>query len=99
MGSHQMVRLNKTRTDYQEKLQRLIDEYNSGSLNLETYFENLIALAQDLTEEDKRTISEGLTEEELALFDILTRPETSLKEKEKDEVKRVSKALLDRCTR
>ena len=91
----EMVRLNKTRADYQERLQRLIDEYNSGSLNLETYFENLLALVQDLAEEDRRTISEGLTEEELALFDILTRPEIPLAEKEKDEVKRVSRNLLE----
>ncbi len=91
----EMVRLNKTRADYQERLQRLIDEYNSGSLNLETYFENLLVLVQDLAEEDRRTISEGLTEEELAVFDILTRPEIPLAEKEKDEVKRVSKNLLE----
>lgn len=31
----EMVRLNKSRTDYRERLQRLIDEYNSGSLNLD----------------------------------------------------------------
>jgi hypothetical protein len=30
--------------------------------------------AQSLNEEDKRGVSESLTEEELAIFDILTRP-------------------------
>jgi type I restriction enzyme R subunit len=38
---------------------------------------------------------EGLTEEELALFDILTKPEPDLTEKEKSEVKKVCKSLLE----
>ncbi len=90
----QMIRLNKTRTDYQEKLQRLIDEYNSGSLNIDLYFKELVKMAQDLNEEDQRSISEGLTEEELALFDLLTKPQISLTEKERAEVKKVSRDLL-----
>jgi type I restriction enzyme R subunit len=90
----QMVRLNKTRTDYQEKLQRLIDQYNSGSLNIDIYFKELVKMAQDLNEEDQRAVSEGLSEEELALFDLLTKPEISLTEKEKDEVKKVARGLL-----
>lgn len=90
----QMVRLNKTRTDYQEKLQTLIDEYNSGSLNIDLYFKELIKMAQELTEEEQRAVSEGLTEEELAVFDLLTKPEISLTDKEKDEVKRVARNLL-----
>ncbi len=90
----QMVRLNKTRTDYQEKLQKLIDEYNSGSLNIDLYFRELVKMAQDLNEEDQRAVSEGLSEEELALFDLLTKPEISLTEKEKDEVKKVARSLL-----
>jgi len=72
-----MVRLNKTRTDYQEKLQRLIDEYNSGpSTDL---IKELVKMAQDLNE---RINVRGLSEEELALFDLLTKPEISLTEKE-----------------
>jgi type I restriction enzyme R subunit len=91
----QMVRLNKTRTDYQERLQRLIDEYNAGSLNIDFFFKALIKIAQELNEEDQRAISEGLNEEELALFDLLTRPEMSLTKKEKEEVKKVARDLLE----
>jgi type I restriction enzyme R subunit len=91
----QMVRLNKTRTDYQEKLQRLIDQYNSGSLNIDLYFKELIKMAQDLNEEDQRAISEGLSEEELALFDLLTKPEISITERERAEVKKVARDLLN----
>ncbi len=90
----QMVRLNKTRTDYQEKLQKLIDEYNAGSLNVDLYFKELVKMAQDLNDEDQRAVSEGLSEEELALFDLLTKPEISITDKEKDEVKKVARDLL-----
>lgn len=91
----EMVRLNKSRTDYQERLQKLIEEYNSGSLNITLYFEALVKMAQELTEEEQRSISEGLSEEELAVFDLLTKPEISLTDKEKDEVKRISGDLLE----
>ncbi|MCX6023673.1 MAG: DUF3387 domain-containing protein [Chloroflexi bacterium] len=70
-----MVRLNKSRMDYAEKLQAMIDEYNSGAANIEIFFENLVKLAQELSVEEQRSIAEQLTEEELAVFDLLTRPE------------------------
>jgi type I restriction enzyme, R subunit len=60
----QMVRLNKTRIDYLERLQRLIDEYNAGTRNVESFFEELIRLTQDLNQEEQRHLAEQLTEEE-----------------------------------
>ena len=39
-------------------------------------------------------VSEQLTEEELALFDILTKPEINITAKEKEEVKQVARMLL-----
>jgi type I restriction enzyme R subunit len=33
----EMVRLNPTRIDYMERFQRLIDEYNAGSMNVEDF--------------------------------------------------------------
>jgi type I restriction enzyme R subunit len=89
-----MLRLNKSRTDYQEKLQKLIEEYNAGSLNIDLYFKALMKMAQELTEEEQRSISEGLSEEELAVFDLLTKPEISQTEKEREEVKKVARSLL-----
>jgi len=87
-----MVRLNNTRIDYQEKLQKLIDDYNSGSINQEQFFEELIHFSNNLVEEDRRKLVEGLTEEELALFDKLKK--SKLSEKEKTQLKNVSKDLL-----
>jgi type I restriction enzyme, R subunit len=89
-----MVRLNKTRTDYLEKFQKMIDEYNAGSSNIEEFFKQLTAFAQSLNEEDKRAIAEHLTEEELAIFDLLTKPEMKLSKKEEQAVKRAARDLL-----
>jgi type I restriction enzyme R subunit len=90
----QMLRLNKSRMNYLEKFQQMIDEYNAGSRNVEIFFADLVEFAQELNIEDKRAISEKLTEEELAIFDLLTKPDITLTEKEKHEIKKVAKDLL-----
>ncbi|WNK01067.1 type I restriction endonuclease subunit R [Thalassospiraceae bacterium LMO-JJ14] len=91
----QMAKLNPSRADFLERFEKLIDKYNSASLNVEAFFAELIKLTQDLSEEDRRAMREGLTEEELAVFDILTKPEPELTDKERTEVKKVCKALLE----
>jgi type I restriction enzyme R subunit len=90
----QMVRLNKSRMNYIEKFQKMIDEYNSSSYNVETFFASLVEFAKELNTEEKRGISEKLTEEELAIFDLLVKPEMTLKKKEEQEVKKVAQELL-----
>ena len=91
-----MVQLNRTRTDYLEKFQELIESYNAGSRNIEEIFKELIALSNILTEEQIRHVREHLTEEELTIFDILIRPGPELTTDERDEVKKVARALLER---
>jgi type I restriction enzyme, R subunit len=89
-----MVRENKGRIDFMEKFQKMIEAYNSSSHNLEAFFKELLDFAQNLTQEEQRAHRENLTEEELAIFDLLTQPDPVLTEKEKDEVKKVAKELL-----
>ena len=91
-----MVLLNRTRADYLEKFQELIDGYNAGSRNIEEIFNELLALSNILTEEQTRHVREYLTEEELTIFDILTRPGPELSSEEREEVKKVAKQLLER---
>ncbi len=67
-----MLRLNKSRMNYLEKFQQMIDGYNSGSRNVEIFFADLVEFAQKLNIEDKRAISENWAEEELAIFELLT---------------------------
>lgn len=90
-----MLTENPTRKDFMEKFQKLIDAYNSGSLNIEMFFKQLVDLTADLQVEDQRAIRENLSEEELALFDILTKPVPELADKERAQVKKVCKELLE----
>lgn len=90
----QMLTLNASRVDLAEKFQKLIDAYNAGSQNIEALFAELVTFARELTEEEKRCVSEGLSEEELALFDILTKPEPKLTKAEEAEAKKVCRDLL-----
>jgi type I restriction enzyme R subunit len=90
-----MVGMNRSRTDYLEKFQQMIDEYNAGSMNVEQFFNQLVEFAQKLSQEEKRGIGEGLTEEELALFDLLTKPEPQLTKKQEVEVKKVGRELIE----
>ncbi len=96
---HQLVQLNRSRGDYLERFRALLDDYNSGSKNIEIFFQELIAFAQDLSAEEQRHVAENLSEEELAVFDLLTRPDPFLSEKEKAEVKRVAHDLLESLKR
>lgn len=91
-----MVRLNPTRADYLEKFQELIESYNAGSRNIEEIFNELLALSTILTEEQTRHVRENLSEEELTIFDILTRPTPELTTEEREEVKKVAHHLLER---
>jgi type I restriction enzyme R subunit len=89
-----LIRLNRTRTDYSAKFEALIDSYNAGSRNIDELFKELLALSRSLTEEEDRHVRENLLEEELAVFDILTRPGPDLSPQERDEVKKVTRHLL-----
>jgi len=91
-----MVRLNPTRADYLQKFQELIEGYNSGSRNIEEVFKELLALSIILTEEQTRHVRENLSEEELTILDILTRPAPELTTEEREEVKKVAHHLLEK---
>ena len=90
-----MVRLNKTRVDFLEKFQRMIEEYNQGAANVEEFFDRLLKFVNELKDEEKRGVSEGLTEEELAIFDLITKPDMKLTKKEEAEVKKLARELLE----
>ena len=89
-----MVQLNKTRMDYLERFQRLVDEYNAGSIDIDRFFEELLGVKAEIDNEDERHIREGLTEEELAVFDLLTKPAIDLTDAERVKVKDTARQLL-----
>jgi type I restriction enzyme R subunit len=89
-----LVRLNPARVDLVERFEKLVADYNAGSLNTETFFQDLMSFSKALTAEEARSLSEGLTEEQLAIFDLLMRPAPDLSDEEKAQVKKVSEELL-----
>jgi type I restriction enzyme, R subunit len=91
-----MMEKNKTRADFHEKFMKMIDEYNAGSKNVDAFFQELMKFAKKLDEEEKRAVRENLTEEELTIFDLLTKPAVELTKKEELQVKKVAKELLEK---
>ena len=91
-----LLRLNRTRADFADRFEELIASYNAGSRNIEELFEELVKLSQSLTEEEHRHVRENMSEEELVIFDILTRPAPELSSEERTEVKKVAHVLLER---
>lgn len=91
-----MIKINHTRMDFREKIQEIINEYNHPSVNLDEIFQKLVKMSQELNEEEKRYMREGLqNEEELAVFDILTKPDMKLSQKEIKQVKSIARSLLE----
>ena len=88
--------MNRTRADFTEKFEALIESYNAGSRSIEELFEELVKLSRSLSDEQERHVRENMTEEELVIFDILTRPAPELSAEERAELKRVARDLLER---
>ena len=95
----ELVRFNRTRMNYQDRFEQIIAEYNAAAVDVDVWFEQLIALASELNAEEQRTIAEQLSEEQLAVFDLLTRPVLELTEAEKVQVKAISRQLLETLKR
>lgn len=90
----QMLQQNVTRTDFAQRLQAIIDTYNSGSSSTDNYYEELVKYAKNLKEESERHIREGLTEDELEIFDLLKKE--SMTQEETQKVRLAAKSLLHR---
>jgi type I restriction enzyme, R subunit len=91
----QMLAQNPQRMDYYRKYSEIIADYNreKDRVTVEETFAKLMELATSLDAEERRATKEGLSEEELALFDLLEKPEISKADRER--VKQASRSLLD----
>ena len=90
----QMLQQNATRADFAQRLQKIIDAYNAGSSSTENYFDDLMKFTEELHAEEERHIREGLTEDELELFDLLKKDKMTQEETQK--VRLAAKSLLHR---
>lgn len=92
----EMAEANPTRKHLVEKLEELVARYNAGGMEAEAFFEALKAFVDELDDEERRAVREELTEAELAIFDLLTKPEPKLTKAQEIEVKVVARRLLER---
>lgn len=89
-----MLARNPMRMDYQVKYEEIVADYNreKDRTTLEETFRRLVELVSGLNEEQMRAAKEGLGEDELALFDLLTK--ANLDKPSRERVKQASRELL-----
>jgi type I restriction enzyme R subunit len=95
----QMVAQNPLRMDFYRKYVEILADYNreKDRVTIEETFARLLDLANSLSPEQRRAAEEGLSEEELALFDLLKKD--SLSKTETERVKQASRSLLESVRR
>ncbi len=90
-----MVRRNRTRQEFMDRFHEMIEDYNAGIISADEFLERLTEFARELTEEERRAISENLNEEELAILDLLLKPRVELTKDEEKRIKVVAQELLE----
>ena len=77
-----------------KKYQEIIADYNreKDRATVEATFAQLVALAASLDTEQRRAAEEGLSDDELALFDLLFKQ--SISKADRERLKQASKSLL-----
>ena len=90
----EMLARNPSRMDYQQRYEEIVVAYNreKGSVAAEKTFQRLVELSDEMDAEQRRAVEEGLSEDELALFDLLKKAKLGGAEREK--VKQASRDLL-----
>ncbi len=85
---------NPLRTDFQRHYEDVVAEYNreKDRVMIEKSFEAFLKLVQELDDEERRAVREGLDEESLAIFDLLKKSELTPAEIKK--IKSVAVELL-----
>ena len=92
----QMLKENPLRIDYYERYQAIVNEYNQDNKKdtIAVTFENLMKLVSELDDEQKRYIAEGFdSDEELTIFDLLSR-DSELSKEEIKQVKKLAQTML-----
>jgi type I restriction enzyme R subunit len=89
-----MLARNPMRMDYQIKYEEIVAAYNAEKdrTSIEETFRRLMELVASLDEEQKRSAREGLSEDELAIFDLLQKE--GLDKTARERVKQAGKELL-----
>ncbi len=94
--ARELAERNPTRLHLVEKLEKLVEAYNLGTLDVEAFYAAVKKLVAEMGDEERRAAREGLPEDELAIFDLLTRPEPKLSREQEAAVKKVARELLEK---
>lgn len=89
-----MLSQNSERKSFAEAFQEIINRYNAGSIETEQAFDELMKFFSHMSEEQRRASQEGLTEQELEVFDILRKEQLS-----KEDERKVKYAAQDLLTK
>ena len=92
-----MINKNCTRVKFSERFKGIVDRYNAGGSENEDYYEQLIKLLEEMQVEQKRADTEGLSEEELEVYDLLIKGK-KLTKAEEQKVKLAAKNLYKKLT-
>lgn len=92
-----MINKNITRQKFSERFKNIIDRYNAGGSENEDYYEQLVKLIEELQKEQERPDTEGLTEEELEMYDLLIAGK-KLTKAEEQSVKLAAKNLYKKLS-
>lgn len=87
----------KKYTSLREEIEKVIDQYHKNAIDSYTTILELVARAKDMQEEEKRQKELGITDEELAFYDIIYAKKEIIKEAGpiQDIVHAVCKAVKD----
>ncbi len=89
----EMVRVNPTRKSLRDQLDALISEYNEGAYTVSEFFDQLLAFVKKMEAEEKRAGVEGVSDEQLAMFDLLAGVVDKLSKKERAVVKAIAESM------
>ena len=92
-----MLAQNCMRQQFSQRFRGIIDRYNAGGTENEEYYEQLLQLIEDMKGEDKRPEAEGLSVEELEIYDMLIAGK-KLTKAEEQKVKLSAKNLYKKLT-
>ena len=90
----QMLAQNPLRMNYEKKYEEIIATYNQDKdrATIEDTFNRMMDVLASLDVEQQRAVAEGLTEDQLALFDLVQRGD--LNKTERERIKQASHDLL-----
>jgi len=87
-----LLEQNPLRTDFQRHYEQIVAEYNreKDRVTIEQTFAALLRFIDEMSEEERRAVREGLDEESLAVFDLLKKPDLSA-----GEIKRIKAIAVE----